>query len=154
MTTTNKTWRIATVKATGARYLVQSLDFRANQAFCWGEVVWAQGSRTKHEESKRFALCDVEIAPVDKTPELCAELFEQAVAGRQAAGHVLARSGRKHTTITDFGTREQIQARVARAERFVRDLPAEIKDIAVQLGMDLDSELTAADRAALASLAK
>ncbi|MGD9749435.1 MAG: hypothetical protein AB7W59_00405 [Acidimicrobiia bacterium] len=151
---TNKTTRIATVKATGARYIVQSLDFKSDLAFCWGEVVWVQGTRTKHEESKRFPLAEVEIATVERTPALCVELFEQAVAGRQAAGHVLARSGRKHINITDFGTPDQIRGRIECSERFVRDLPAEVKAIALELGMDLDSELTAADRAALASLAK
>lgn len=149
-----KTTRIATVKATGLRYVVQSLDFRANVAFCWGEVVWAQGGRWKHEESKRFPLAEVEIATVTRTAELGAELFEQAVQGRRNAGHVLGRSGRKNITITDYGTPGAIKARIERRERFVRDLPAEIKAIAVQLGMDLDSELTAEDRAVLASLAQ
>jgi hypothetical protein len=71
--------RIAKVKATGARYVVQRLDFgKAPKALVWGEVVAMRGTQTKHAGSKQFALSEVEVVNATKTETLVAELFQQA----------------------------------------------------------------------------
>ena len=117
--------RIATVKATGKRYIVDQLDFRANKAHVWGEVtsVTAKGAalQTRHDGRKAFLLDAVTIAEVDRTQELLRGLFDQGTQGLRDKGHVLeertARNGGKR--VTDLGTPAQIEARREANERFV-----------------------------------
>ncbi len=90
--------RIATVKATNARYIVQSLDFRANVARCWGEVVKFSGVTAKHGESKSFKLDAVEVAMVPRTPELMSDLFEQCLDDLERRGAIVHRTRRGNAT--------------------------------------------------------
>jgi hypothetical protein len=74
--------RIATIKATGKRYVVQQLDFKTNRAHCWGELMsydTKKSSRT-HEGAKAFDLNEVTIArDVPLTNKLLDELFAQSL---------------------------------------------------------------------------
>lgn len=87
----NNTTRIATVKATGMKYLVQRLYIPTQtnevaKVYCWGECVGTRGAATRHEESKIFTREAVEIAEVQKTEALANELFNQALRAKRAAG--------------------------------------------------------------------
>ena len=90
------TVRVATVKATGKRYIVQQVDFRAEKVHCWGEVVvTSERKGTKHEGTKAFILSAVDIqndVPFDD--KLMRELFEQT---KQVYAAELA-SGKKYVT--------------------------------------------------------
>ncbi len=82
--------RVATVKATGKKYLVQFIDFRANKVVCWGELVTFRGLGTRHDGTKAFLLEFVEISPeMPKTDALVSELMEQMFASKRAEGHDL-----------------------------------------------------------------
>lgn len=92
--------RIATVNATGCKYIIQQIEFsKTPKVHCWGEVCRTEGSRTSHEASKSFLKSEVTITEVDKTPVLVASLFQQNVRLRREAGHVL--TGRR--TVVDHG---------------------------------------------------
>lgn|SRR5574338_331186 len=81
-------FRIATVKATGKKYLVQYLDFRANKAVCWGEVTKRVGLRTWHNGTKAFLLDAVEIGPErQKDAAFVSELVDQMLEGLKEEGH-------------------------------------------------------------------
>lgn len=81
-------YRIATVKATGKKYLVQYLDFRANKAVCWGEVTKRAGLRTWHDGTKAFLLEAVEIGPErPKDEAFVSELVDQMLTGLKEEGH-------------------------------------------------------------------
>lgn len=74
-----KSVRVATVKATGSRYVVQQVDFRAEKVHCWGEVMFASSTKgTKHEGAKFFLLNEVDINEVPFDQKLKDELFEQS----------------------------------------------------------------------------
>lgn len=93
-------YRIATVKATGKRYIVQFIDFRANKVVCWGELTSHRGLSSKHEGTKAFMLDFVEIAPeAPKTEALMAQLFQQMLASKREEGHQIdVRHTRKGNT--------------------------------------------------------
>ncbi len=120
--------RIATVKATGKRYIVNQLDFRANKAHVWGEVtaVVPKGRvlQTRHDGQKTFLLDAVDITEVPRTRELLEALFNQRLDGLRAQGHVIS----DHTTrrgnrrVTDHGTPEQMRARAEARDRLFADL--------------------------------
>lgn len=78
--------RIAKVKSTGQRYVVQQLDFRADVAHCWGEVTVVDSRKgTKHEGSVQFPLTSVEVSKDQPmTQALMDELFAQAVKAKSA----------------------------------------------------------------------
>ena len=78
--------RVATVKATGKKYIVSFVDFRANKVTCWGEIVSRTGASTKHDGTKSFMLDAVEIAEVPKTDALLRELTQQMLAGLRESG--------------------------------------------------------------------
>lgn len=81
-------FRIATVKATGKKYLVNYIDFRANKVVCWGEVNKRVGLKTWHDKSKAFLLDAVEIGPERaKDDAFVTELFDQMVQGLKEEGH-------------------------------------------------------------------
>lgn len=83
------THRIATVKATGKKYIVQFIDFRANKVVCWGEVELRTGLRTKHGPNKAFLLEAVEIKEEPKTEALVQALVDQFLTGLTEEGHVV-----------------------------------------------------------------
>lgn len=123
--------RIATVKATGLRYIVSRMYFPKNpnekaKAYCWGEVVAYRGTQAKHEKSKIFIAEAVDVVEVERTEALMLELFEQNVSLRRKAGHIIERRGRKNLDYIDHGTKEQmekrdeINAKIARILRNVR----------------------------------
>ena len=86
----NRLIRVATVKASGKKYIVQFIDFRANKVVCWGEVATFRGLGTRHEGTKAFLLEFVEIAPeAPKTDALVTELMNQMFASKRAEGHDL-----------------------------------------------------------------
>jgi len=87
--------RIAEVKATGRKYIVQAIDFRAKPEAivrCWGEVSSAKearngGASTRHGESKAFVKSAVEITEVTFTWAIAKELWEQAQQIKRAKGY-------------------------------------------------------------------
>lgn len=84
--------RIATVKATGRRYILKQIDFRDQVAHCRGEVIKAEGLSTTHGPDQCIPLADITFAPAAKTQELVNALFEQSVQVARAAlkpGHTL-----------------------------------------------------------------
>ncbi len=72
------TKRIATVKATGDRYIVQQLDMRTGKVHCWGELTAYRGLSTKHGPSITFDRADVDVAESMWTQVLVNVLFAQA----------------------------------------------------------------------------
>lgn len=83
-------FRIATVKATGKKYLVNYIDFRTNKVVCWGEVTKRVGLKTWHGPNMVFLLEAVEIGPERaKDDAFVAELFDQMVQGLREEGHVV-----------------------------------------------------------------
>jgi hypothetical protein len=82
-----KTIRLATVKSTGKKYIVNFLDFRANKVICHGDVSKAtQFGATTHTGAVTFPLADVVLAEVVKTMDLVDELFMQNINGQKEAG--------------------------------------------------------------------
>jgi hypothetical protein len=87
--------RIATVKQTGRKYLVQQIDFQAKPepiVRCWGEVESAKatsngGGSSRHGESKAFVKSAVEITEVEKTWDLIDELWQQSQQAKRAKGY-------------------------------------------------------------------
>lgn len=73
------TVRVATVKATGRKYIVQYIDFQTNKVHCWGEVfVTSERKGTKHDGTKAFILSAVDVQnDVPFNDKLMGELFEQ-----------------------------------------------------------------------------
>lgn len=82
--------RIATVKATGDRYLVVRMDLRTNKVYTWGEVYsfktgrghtraeqFATGASTTHGPGKVFLRDAVELSEVDVTGAVAEELLAQ-----------------------------------------------------------------------------
>ena len=93
-------YRIATVKASGKKYLVSYIDFRANKVVCWGEVTRRKGFATKHEGTKAFLLDFVEISPeAPRTEELIAGLVDQMLNGKVEEGHDLEVRRSRHGNI-------------------------------------------------------
>jgi hypothetical protein len=97
-------FRIATVKATGKKYLVNYIDFRANKVICWGEVTKLVGLKTWHGSNKVFLLEAVEVGPERlKDRAFVAELFDQMVDGLKEEGHTVddhtTRRGNRKVTI-------------------------------------------------------
>lgn len=81
-------YRVATVKATGKKYLVQFIDFRANKVVCWGELVSRRGMASKHEGTKAFLLDFVELGLEEpRTEALMSQLTEQMLASKKEEGH-------------------------------------------------------------------
>jgi hypothetical protein len=111
------TTRIATVKATGRRYVVERIAFarkpwEADKVFCWGDVesYFRKGgaARAVHEkDGKSFARADVDIAEVEVTDALYRGLLAQSAEVRREAGHVVEQRGRNYV---DRGTPEQAEA--------------------------------------------
>lgn len=86
----NNLYRVATIKATGKKYLVQFIDFRANKVVCWGELVSHRNLASKHEGTKAFLLDSVDIAPeAPRTLALMKELWEQSIASKREEGHII-----------------------------------------------------------------
>lgn len=80
-------WRIATVKSTGKKYVVQQLDFRTDRCHTWGELM--SFDTKKHlrtfEGAKVFDLKDVSIEKdVVITTKLLDELYEQSLEAHKA----------------------------------------------------------------------
>lgn len=101
-------FRIATVKATGKKYLVNYLDFRANKAVCWGEVTKARGLKTWHGPNKVFLLDAVEIGPEQpKTQAFVDSLFMQCIDSKVAEGYDIEvrRTARGNIRATNYGKR-------------------------------------------------
>jgi hypothetical protein len=88
--------RIATVKATGDRYIVQRMsigsDESSTRVFVWGEVTsyktgrgysdeerLATGASTKHADSKVFVRSAVDIEEVEVTGHFAQKLMAQAM---------------------------------------------------------------------------
>lgn len=103
--------RIATVKATGDRYIVQRLSIGATDAqtrvHVWGEVVsmrtgkgytdaerLATGASTKHATSKAFVRDAVDIAEVDVTGHVAQELLAQGARNMKST-HIETRRSRR-----------------------------------------------------------
>ena len=96
----SKMIRVATVKATGKKFIVQQLEFSKNpKAHCWGNLLEYKGLSSKHEGSISFAMKDVEISEVPRTIQLLDAMFMQTVHERRDRGHVL--TGRRN--VTDHG---------------------------------------------------
>ena len=80
----SKMIRVATVKATGKRFVVQQLEFSKNpKAHCWGNLVEYKGLSSKHDPSISFDLKDVEISEVPRTIQLLDALFQQTAQERR-----------------------------------------------------------------------
>lgn len=104
--------RIATVKATGDRYIVQRLSIGATDAqtrvYVWGEVLsfktgrghtrveqLATSASTKHGPSKAFTRDAVDIAEVDVTGNVAEELLKQATRNVSNVRGIQSRQVRK-----------------------------------------------------------
>ncbi len=102
-----KTVRVATVKATGKRYIVCFLDFQSGKVNCYGELIKSKGLATTHGPNKAFLLDAVEVKDVVKDLTLVQSLFEQSVASKREEGHdVSVRVSRAgNIRATDYGKR-------------------------------------------------
>ena len=99
----NKDMRLATVKATGDRYVVIHFNIRAGKVTCMGECIsfrttrqhtleaqLANGASTKHEARKTFAIADVTLAASSMTGRLAKELLEQTKRNRLVDADLVA----------------------------------------------------------------
>ena len=75
--TLNLHGRIATVKRTGERFLVQQLVLATGMVHCWGDVLSYRGTSPKFTESRIFRRDDVNITDSVITPPLLSELIHQ-----------------------------------------------------------------------------
>lgn len=94
--------RIATVRATGDRYIVQRLTIPTTGpalVHCWGEVMRYTGLKTQHGVSRTFTAAEVDVVDAAKTPALLASLFDQAVRAAKAAGATVVATGKRHVTL-------------------------------------------------------
>ena len=86
---TTSTVRIATVLATGRRFIVNYLDTRGaggrGIAHCWGEA-------------KKFTLDKVRIEEIPNVHDLSLELFEEYIQSLRDQGYRITRKGRRHKT--------------------------------------------------------
>ncbi len=101
-------FRVATVKATGKRYLVSFIDFKTNKVTCHGEVTRFRGMQTWHEGTKSFMLDSVDIAPeAPKTATLLQELWAQTIESKRADGYEIEvkRTRRGNVRATNYGKR-------------------------------------------------
>lgn len=81
-------YRIATVKATGKKYVVQQLDFRTNRAHCWGELMSFDTKKNYRtfEGAQAFDLGEVTITKdVVLTQAVLDELFTQSLEAHKEA---------------------------------------------------------------------
>lgn len=81
-------YRIATVKATGKKYVVQQLDFRTNQAHCWGELMSFDTKKNfrTFEGALKFPIEAVTITKdVVLTQAILDELFAQSLEAHKEA---------------------------------------------------------------------
>jgi hypothetical protein len=85
--------RVATVTATGERYLVQTLNIGAtpeqSRCHCWGHVTSYRGLSSKHDKSKAFRLDAVKIDNVRKSPALLDSLLRQYIESLRKQGYVI-----------------------------------------------------------------
>lgn len=116
--------RIATVKATGRRYIVQQIDFsRTPTVHCWGEVTAVSSGRRQvqgHDDSLSFPREAVEVAAVKDTAELRNSLTRQGVDFLQAQGHFVSQTRCGNWRIDGLrrlGTADQLMKQAERAER-------------------------------------
>jgi len=104
--------RIATVKATGARYIVQRMSIGRTDAetrvHVWGEVTsyktglghtreerLATGASTRHDGSKTFTKDAVTIEEVDVTGHVAEQLMQQAAKNLKNVRGISTRTVRK-----------------------------------------------------------
>ena len=114
----SETVRIATVIATGRRYVVNQIDFRAApqpRVHCHGEVIGYKGTAFKFGAPVAFNKSEVEIKEVARTQKLVCDLYSEMLEARRAAGHIIVGSGHNKR---DLGTLEQIAARKAAVDEF------------------------------------
>lgn len=120
--------RVATVTATGRRYVVQQISFGKTDAdhrvHVWGEVLAFTANHAtklatnrKYDTAKKFVLSAVKVVDVEPTVVLFNALLEQTKEVRKAAGHLIVGN-------TDYGTEEQ---RAVRRE-FNQALAHELRD--------------------------
>ena len=85
--------RVATVIATGERFLVQTLFIGAtpdqSRCNCWGHVTSFKGLASKHEKSRTFRLDAVKVDNVAKTPQLLGELLKQHIEYLRKEGYTI-----------------------------------------------------------------
>jgi hypothetical protein len=85
--------RVATVIATGERFLVQTLSIGAtpeqSRCHCWGQLTSFKGLSSKHEKSRSFRLDAVKIENVRKSPALLDELLRQHIDSLRQQGYVI-----------------------------------------------------------------
>jgi len=139
--TKRRTVRIATVRATGRRYVVAHIDFStddAGVAVCYGDVVSGRGGHWKHGGTLRFPVADVAVATVPRTDGLFCELFEQSVAAREANGSIVRRT--RGGNAIDDGTPQQRAVQVLMSVR--NPWPRTIRRFAESRGMCLAEEFT------------
>jgi len=98
--------RIATVTATGEKYVVQQLDFRTNKVYTWGELMRFDTSGRQanlFEGTKSFPLSDITLSKdVWLDLKLFDELFEQskkAHAAQIAEGALTPRCSRSRIKV-------------------------------------------------------
>jgi len=78
--------RIATVKATGERFLVVTLDFRSKEVVCYGQLIAFSAGRAlgnvksvTTQGGRRYPMAEVELTrETTLTVGLANELFRQA----------------------------------------------------------------------------
>lgn len=118
----SNTIRIATVTATGARYVVQQISIpkrgEVGRVHCWGEVTsFSARTGTKHAGSKAFLASAVTVVEVPFSAKLMEELFDQYITSLRAKGNVVTAS-RNGRTFTNHGTPEQMAATQEARARF------------------------------------
>ena len=114
--------RIATIKATGQRFLVAFVNFDTERATLFGQVTQFRGLQFTHAGFQTADLADVEISPVAVTSDLLRSLVAQYIDSRRAAGAKVESGGMRYF---DHGTpRERADGLVLSASlRIPRDFP-------------------------------
>lgn len=95
------TVRLARVKATGKRYVVQQISFGEAEStvHCWGDVVSFKGLSAKHEAAVKFPLSEVEILKERRTAGLLRELVSQHIRSLRERGYEVVENRRTYRVL-------------------------------------------------------
>jgi len=126
-----RTKRLATVKKTGKKYLVDSIDFAKklsdrSRVFCFDELYAFEekrsgGCATKHEGMLIFDLEEVDIKTIKIVDlSLAKELFKQQHQRQISLGYEMVKNTKRHTTfrVIDYKNLDNVLNSIQKAIEF------------------------------------
>lgn len=99
-----KTMRIATVKATGDRYLVQQItiprDGAEGRVHCWGEVIATKSSLARTREEALDQSCSTRHAGTKQFLRSAVDVSDEVVVTTRLGHELLAQARRNMSNVT------------------------------------------------------